>query len=412
MRWGLERTQALLAGVDNPHRHFHSLLIGGTNGKGSVAAFSDAVLRVHPSEPVGLYTSPHLIHFQERIRINGNPVGTELLLRVARRLRPHIEQTGASFFEAATAIAFGCFAEAGVRMAVVEVGLGGRLDATNVLLPDAVAITNVALDHVDVLGSTLREIALEKAGIMKPGVPAIVGASPGEALDVIRAQATAVGANLRELDDAATATVLQANLEGTDFSLQLANGETHSLFTPLVGRHQARNAALAAVALRALPEVLRPDWESIRSGFAAVRWPGRLQVERIGSTTWIFDVAHNAAGVDALVATLKTLNLPRPLVLVGGILADKDWRAMLPRLLGLADAAILTTPPSAPAERRWDLREVENAVPTTPHTPVRYMADFGAAIGRAGTLAPHGTVLVAGSLHTVGDAMLHLGMCP
>lgn len=409
MRWGLQRTEALCAGVDNPHRRFHSLLIGGTNGKGSVAALAESVLRTHLREPVGLYTSPHLVHFAERIRIGGAPVEAELLRRVALRLRPRIEQTGASFFEATTAIAFSCFAEAGVRAAVVEVGLGGRLDATNVLHPAAVAITNVARDHAEILGNTVAEIAREKAGILKRGVPAAVGLTPGDALDVVRQHAASVGAELRVLDEVAEIRALRSGADGTHFRLHLADGEVQPLSVPLAGAHQARNAALAAVALRILPEPLRPDWEAIRGGFAAVWWPGRLQVERIGSTTWVFDVAHNPAGVEALVEAVPRLAVPRPLVVLGGVLADKEWGTMIPRLLSIADAAILTTAPSVPPGRRWDLREVARTL-VSPAASVRYMPHFEEALNRAATLAPHGTVLVTGSFHTVGDAMLHLGI--
>src|ERR1700741_4406771 len=176
IRWGLERTQELLAGVGDPHRRFRTIHVAGTNGKGSASALCDAALRAaHPGLTVGLYTSPHLVSFAERIRIGGRPAERELLLTCEARLREAIERSGATFFEATTAIAFLCFAEAGVDVAVVEVGLGGRVDATNVVAPDAVAVTNIARDHVEYLGDSLEEIAAEKAGTFKPGVPAVTG---------------------------------------------------------------------------------------------------------------------------------------------------------------------------------------------------------------------------------------------
>src|SRR5215216_213123 len=196
IRWGLERTLELLAGVGDPHRRFRSLHVGGTNGKGSVAALCDAALRAaDPSRTVGLYTSPHLVSFDERIRIGGRTVERELLLACEARLRPEIERTGASFFEATTAIAFLCFAEAGVEAAVVEVGLGGRLDSTNVLEPEACAVTNVARDHTEYLGETLEEIAAEKAGIFKPGVPAVIGERDPHIRSVLAERAHAAGAS-------------------------------------------------------------------------------------------------------------------------------------------------------------------------------------------------------------------------
>ncbi|HEU0055183.1 MAG TPA: Mur ligase family protein, partial [Longimicrobium sp.] len=197
IRWGLERTEELLAGVGDPHRRFRSVHVAGTNGKGSTSAFCEAALRAAaPSRTVGLYTSPHLVSFAERVRIGGRPVERELLLACEARLKPAIERTGATFFEATTAIAFLCFAEAGVDVAVVEVGLGGRLDSTNVLLPDACAVTNIARDHTEYLGETLEEIAAEKAGIFKPGVPAVTGETAPGPLAVLRAKAREAGAPL------------------------------------------------------------------------------------------------------------------------------------------------------------------------------------------------------------------------
>jgi len=408
IRWGLERTQELLAGVGDPHRRFRSLHVGGTNGKGSVSALCDAALRAaDPRRTVGLYTSPHLVSFDERIRIGGRPVERALLLACEARLRPAIERTGATFFEATTAIAFLCFAEAGVDVAVVEVGLGGRLDSTNVLQPDACAVTNVARDHTEYLGEALEEIAAEKAGIFKPGVPAVVGERDPAPLAVLRARAETVGAPLVVLDAAASVADVQVTLEGTRFALESARWGSRELRMPLVGAHQARNAALAAELLGVLPSDLRPEWAAVEAGFSAVRWPGRMQVERIRGTTWVLDVAHNAAGVAALAAALDALELPRPVVLVTAILKDKDWAEMLPPLLARSDAAVLTVAPSSPPSRRWD---PSNAAEQAGDVPLRIIPDFSAALRRAETMAPHGTVLVTGSVHTVGDALLELGV--
>ncbi|HEX8696147.1 MAG TPA: folylpolyglutamate synthase/dihydrofolate synthase family protein [Longimicrobium sp.] len=410
IRWGLERTLELLAGVGDPHRRFRCLHVGGTNGKGSVSALCEAALRAaHPGRTVGLYTSPHLVSFDERIRVGGRPVERELLLACEARLRADIERTGASFFEATTAIAFLCFAEAGVDVAVVEVGLGGRLDSTNVVAPEAVAVTNVARDHVEYLGETLEEIAAEKAGIFKPGVPALTGEAAPAPLAVLRGKADEVGAPLTLLDEAAAVGDVATSLQGTRFRLGSRRWGERPVRTPLVGLHQARNAALAAELLGLLPEDLRPGWDDVARGFAAVRWPGRLQVEHVRGATWIFDVAHNPAGVASLAESLDALRLPRPVVLVTAILGDKAWGEMLPPLLARADAAILTLAPSSPPSRRWDPERAAQSLRGV-RVPVRVIPGLADALGRAETLAPYGTVLVTGSVHTVGDALAELGI--
>jgi dihydrofolate synthase / folylpolyglutamate synthase len=411
VRWGLERTEELLAGVGDPHRHFRSLHVGGTNGKGSVAALCDAALRASGTAGrIGLYTSHHLIRFAERIRVDGMPVSDDALISAAERLRPAIERTGATFFEATTALAFLCFREAGVDTAVVEVGLGGRLDATNVIEPVACAVTNVTLDHMDYLGDTLEAIAREKAGIFKSGVPAITAAR-GPALAVLRAAATAAGTPLHELSERVELLDAESKDGCTRIELSSMGWGRLTLELPLAGAHQVENASLAAELLALLPPAIRPSRDDLRAGFRAVRWPGRLQVERRSGTTWVFDVAHNPAGVSMLAEALPTLDLPGPRVLLVSALADKEWREMLPPLVETSDAVILTTPDSAPPSRVWDPGEVAAWLESQPGMPpVRVIPSLTDAVARASTLAPHGTVLVTGSFHTVGDAMAVLGV--
>ncbi len=411
IRWGLERTAELLAGAGDPHRRFRSLHVAGTNGKGSVSALCEAALRAaSPARRTGLYTSPHLVSFAERVRIGGRPADRALLEACEDRLRPEIERMGATFFEATTALAFLCFAEAGVELAVVEVGLGGRLDSTNVVLPEACAITNVARDHVEYLGESLQGIAREKAGILKPGVPAVTAETAPGPLAEIRARAADVGAPLVSLDDVARVEDVHTSLDGTRFLLRSERWGEREVRIPLVGAHQARNAALAAELLGLLSDDLRPTWEAVEAGFAGVRWPGRMQVERIRGQTWIFDVAHNPAGVEALAAGLDALDLPRPVVLLTAILSDKAWSEMLPPLLARADGAILTVAESAPASRRWDPEAAAASLTVPPRFPLRVIPDLRAALERAETLAPYGTVVVTGSVHTVGDALGLLGL--
>ena len=411
IRWGLERTEELLAGAGDPHRRFRSIHVGGTNGKGSVSALCESALRAaHPGRRIGMYTSPHLVRFAERIRVDGAPVDADLLAACVERLRPAVESSGATFFEAATAVAFLCFAEAGVDVAVVEVGLGGRLDSTNVVEPLVAAVTNVARDHTEFLGDTPGEIAWEKAGIWKPGVPAITGEVDPVAFGVLADRAQAVGAPFFALDFVARIEEVRLSAAGTAFRLRSDAWGERELRVPLAGEHQARNAALAAELLALLPAELRPGWDAVARGFAAARWPGRFQVEEVRGTTWVLDVAHNPAGVAALAATLDAVELPRPRVLVAGILSDKDWSEMLPPLLERADAAILTVAPTAPEGRRWDPEAVAAALPPDLRIPVRVIPDLEAALSRATTLAPYGTILVTGSVHTVGDALPILGL--
>ncbi|HEX6940136.1 MAG TPA: folylpolyglutamate synthase/dihydrofolate synthase family protein [Longimicrobiales bacterium] len=407
IRWGTEKTARLLAAAGDPHRRFRSVHIGGTNGKGSVSATIASVFRA-AGRRTGLYTSPHLCTFRERIQVDGHPLPECALVDVARALWPLIQLEEPSFFEATTAIAFHAFAEAGVAVAAVEVGLGGRLDATNVIEPEVAVITNIARDHAEYLGDTIAEIAWEKAGIIKAGVPAVTAERDPRALAVLRARAAEVGAPLYVLDPAAIRDV-RVDATGTRLVLRTEAWGELELHTPLIGEHQARNAAVAVSALERLPCDLRPDRDAVVRGVAAVRWPGRLQRERIGGQSWIFDAAHNPAGVEALVGALRTLGPPRPVIVLAGILSDKDWPAMLAPLLDFADALVLTVPPTAPEHRRWD--------PTAAAASLRSdrvvgIHDFDRALADARARAGAGTVVVSGSFHTVGDALAALDLAP
>lgn len=405
VRWGLERTQALLASVGNPHESYRSIHIAGTNGKGSVAATIASILSTN-SASVGLYSSPHLCSLRERIQVNRMALDETAIVSAARKLWPEIQRVQPSFFEATTAIGLLAFAEAGVETAVIEVGLGGRLDSTNVITPELSIITNIAFDHAEYLGNTLELIAAEKAGIVKRGVSLLTGERDARLLEVFRERTAALDAPMHRLSDRDVGDAV-FDLSGTRFSTTWRGAE-QQFHTPLIGRHQANNAALAIRALDLIPAV-ELDIAAIRSGLAQVRWPGRMQIERIGSQVWAFDVAHNVAGVHALVDCVHALPLPKPVVLVLGILGDKDWRAMLPPLFAVADRTILTVPATAPPNRTWD-----------PHMALRFadseaasvVGDFRAALETAHTQAGSGTVLVTGSFHTVGDALICLNRTP
>ena len=406
VHWGLERTERALEAVGDPHLGYRTLHVGGTNGKGSVTSTIASVLQAS-GHRTGCYTSPHLCSFRERVLVDGRPLSQETLLEYAEDVREAVMRYGLTFFEAVTVLAFHAFARERVDVAVMEVGLGGRLDATNVLRPEVTAVTNVAMDHADYLGDTLPRIAVEKAGIMKPGVPFVTAERDPELLDLFARLARAAGAPLTRVDTEALRDI-EVKADHTAFGMDTRAWGELDLRTPLVGRHQAVNAALAVEVLEQLPDALRPDAASVVEGIARVNYHGRDQVSVVDAGTWLFDVAHNTAGIHSLVDTIDRLELPRPLVALVGVLGDKDWQSMLPPLFSRADLAILTQPPSAPEERRWDPRAAADAV--GPLTLVRVEEDFVRAVANARRRAGDGTVVVTGSVHTVGSAMnlLHL----
>lgn len=367
-------TRELLERLGHPERHFHAIHIGGTNGKGSVAALIYRALRAHGVR-AALYTSPHLVDARERMVVDDRPIAPEAFARWTEVLREGVEATDASFFEATTAIAFADFAARGAEVAVVEVGLGGRLDSTNVLVPVVSAVTHVTRDHADYLGDSLPGIAAEKAGIAKAGTPFVVGEADPELRDVLAQHAAATGARV----------------------VMVPPGEEYEGPLALAGAHQRRNAAVARAVLRELPRGMRPSEESLRGGFSAARLPGRF--DRRGK--WILDVAHNPGGTTALAATLRQVAPPRPRHALVGIMRDKDWAAMLVQLEEVVDAVWVTSPPRAPAERCWELEPVRERFPRVTAEP-----DFDRALAAVQRGAE--TVVVTGSFYTVGDAMARL----
>lgn len=334
---------------------------------------------------VGLYTSPHLVDVRERMLVDDRPISGAAFAEWTGRLRSAIERVGASFFEATTVIALADFAARRADIAVIEVGLGGRLDSTNVIRPLASAVTSIALEHTDYLGNTVESIAREKAGIAKPGTPFVIGEAAPEVARVLEREAQARGAR-----------PIVPVPPGAEYPGPLG----------LMGPHQRRNAAVAEALLAALPAAWRPPGGAVAAGFGGARLPGRF--DRRGR--WIFDVAHNPAGIDVLLKALADAQPPRPVHALVGILRDKAWGEMLEALAGVVDRMWLTQPPTAPAERRWDLEEVARGVAVPPYrraalAPV-VQPDFERALLEA--QAGAGTILVTGSFHTVGDALARL----
>jgi dihydrofolate synthase/folylpolyglutamate synthase len=410
--------EAALDELGRPERAAPSLHIGGTNGKGSVASTLASVLH-RGGLRVGLYTSPHLCSLTERFQVDGRPADPAVLEAVAAEVRGSVVRHGLTFFEACTVLAFQHFARQQVEVQVVEVGLGGRLDATNVITPKVSVLTNVDMDHADFLGDTREAIAAEKAGILKPGVPAVTAEVGPGPLGVFRRRAEAVGAPLTVLDPGRDIEAVAVEHDRTLLTVGTVHWGRLRLETPLVGEHQAVNAALAVRALELLPEPLRPrDAAQVLGGVRSVRWPGRDQIRVVNGTEWLFDVAHNTAGVHSLVRVVKGIDLPSPRIALIGVLGDKTWDEMLPPLLEEVQGAILTQPPSAPPSRRWDPAEaagrVRSALRDRGVEPpwIRVQPDFADAVEAAGREADRGTVIVTGSCHTVGDALGHLGLEP
>ena len=392
IKFGLATTRALLKSVGNPHEVMPSIHIGGTNGKGSVSTLVAAALR-EAGWRVGLYTSPHLISFRERIQVDGVPIAEEAVAMWTGRLLAQILDRKATFFEATTALAFADFAARGVEVAVVEVGLGGRLDSTNVVGPLVSGVTKIERDHMKYLGDTLELIACEKAGIAKPGVPFVIGETNPELVEIMRREARRAVARL-DAKGRADVRVLPPDYEWCG-PLSLA------------GPHQRRNAAVAHGILCALPAPYRPLPEQIEQAFGSVRVAGRL--DRRGP--WLFDVAHNPDGMRSLVTALSVMRPPRPLHALVSILGDKEWPEMLVQLDQAIDRGVLTIAPTA-AARGWDIEWLRRWLrdPNRPpaHAEWTLIPDFNEAIARVQEGA--GTALVTGSFHTVGDVMKAVGM--
>jgi len=409
VHWGLERTELALKALGDPHLAYQVLHVGGTNGKGSVVSTLSAVLD-KAGQRSGCFTSPHLCSFRERVRVGGRALSDDELLLYAEEVRDTVLRFGLTFFEAVTVLGLHAFARQGVEVAAVEVGLGGRFDATNVVDPEVSAVTNVAMDHADYLGESLAQITFEKAGIMKAGVPFVTAESDDELLLLLKGFARDRGVPLTAVDPTVEVRDLEVARDHTAFAMDTLGWGRLELSTPLVGRHQAANTLLAVRVLEHMSEHTRPGAEAVKDGIAAVVHPGRDQTEVVDGKTWFFDVAHNTAGVLSLVDTVDRLDLPRPMAALVGVLGDKDWRSMLPPLFSRVDYAVLTQPPSAPPERRWDARRAADAVAHL--CPMRLEADFEAAMRRARAEAGGGTVVVTGSVHTVGSALKVLGREP
>ncbi|MDX2168724.1 MAG: folylpolyglutamate synthase/dihydrofolate synthase family protein [Deltaproteobacteria bacterium] len=406
MDFKLERVALALRRLGDPHRRYAVLHVAGTNGKGSVAALLDAVLRA-AGRRVGLYTSPHLVDLAERIQVDGGPVPHEQIVALADEVRAATSGRGIdlTFFEILTVMAFLAFARAGVDAAVVEVGLGGRLDATNVVDPLVAVITSIGLDHTEWLGDTRAAIAAEKGGIIKAGRPLVLGRLDAEAAAVLGEMASRQGAPVIAPHDAAVGGERYAvGAAGSGFDFDGLGWTFRGLPQVLRGAHQLDNAGTAVAALAAAREVLGIDEVALRSGLARVHWPGRLEIVARAPLT-VVDGAHNPDGAAALARELPRLLAGRPLHLLFAVMGDKDWRPMVEILAPLCRGVVVTEvrpPRGAPC------RDVAAAF--APYCAVTAEPDLRRAWqlvrGNAGAA---GAVVAAGSLFLVG-ALRELGL--
>jgi dihydrofolate synthase/folylpolyglutamate synthase len=396
----LERMHAALAMRGHPEDAYPAVHIAGTNGKGSTAAMLEAVLRA-AGHRTGLYTSPHLVDFAERIRAGGRTIPHDDVVALVAEQREALAGAGIALthFEFSTLIALEWFARIGIEVAVIEVGLGGRLDATNTVRPIATAVTSVAFDHEEWLGTELRQIALEKAGIAKPAVPMALGRLLPEAEAAITARAAEVGSPLVHAGrDGALGPA------GSGLAFRGSGGvRWDGLTLGLDGAFQRDNAEVALLLLSSIRDRFPVPESAVRAGLAGVRWPGRLAVVR-GRPLVVVDGAHNPAGVEALAAELPRLLGDRRLILVFAVMADKAWTAMLDRLIDSAAELIVTRV----GRRGLDPAALVQAVGD--RRPISVVGDPRAAV-RAGLAraSAHDAVLVAGSLFLAGEAYAELG---
>ena len=414
IKLGLSNMEALMGALGDPHLQYPSILIGGTNGKGSTAAFLDSILR-ESGYCVGLYTSPHLLDFRERIRIDGKPIAEGEVVEGVSRLRSIIstlmrrEPSAAfrllchpTFFEVCTALAFHYFAQRKVQIALVEVGMGGRYDATNLARCRLSIITNVDWDHQEYLGNQLGQIAREKAGIIKEGGRVISGVTRPEAFEVIRRIALERGARLYRLGTDIIWEAHEATWGGQQISIKGLNDTYSELKIPLLGRHQAANAAAAAAAAEILQGLgFQITKENIAQGLAKAHWQGRMEVVSYRPLI-VIDSAHNPAGAQVLARAMWDLDGYRRLYLVFGVLRDKDWKVMLEVLGPLAERIILCRPPSERAANPFLLREELSGR----FQRIEVREGVGEAISFAKSLArAEDAILIAGSIFTAAEAL-------
>jgi len=403
MKFGLETTRYLLKTLGDPHTSFPSVHVAGTNGKGSTASMIASVLTA-AGYRVGLYTSPHLVRLAERIRINGREIPEEEIVRRVERLRSDIEARKATYFEATTAVAFQYFADQQVDIAVVETGLGGRLDSTNLLTPLISIITSIDLEHTDMLGRTIPRIAREKGGIMKPGVPCLIGRVDAPARKVLESIARRKEAPLRYVPDRVCVTLKSQSLCGNIVDARSSEFSLPDLHCSLTGTFQKENIALSLYTLDMLKKsgFSRVTGRKVRRGLADVRrFSGlRCRCEVLSRRPLVIaDVAHNPTAVASLVRTICLLGVDRVVTLFG-VMRDKDVRGMVTALSGLRGRVVVTAPKTERALESDRIVEMfhEAGYPCVRARDVRHGASLALRLADR-----NAAVIVTGSHYLVGE---------
>ncbi|OGS56864.1 MAG: hypothetical protein A3K60_01545 [Euryarchaeota archaeon RBG_19FT_COMBO_56_21] len=406
IKLGLENPTEFMSRIGNPQVDFRSVHVTGTNGKGSVCAFLASILQRRGLK-VGLYISPHLIEFTERISINGKEISHADTVRLGSELRPIMEQMASegadmqlTFFEFTTGLAFKYFSENKVDIAVVEVGLGGRLDATNVLKPDVGVITRIGLEHTKYLGNTIPEVAREKAGIIKSGMRVVTCERSEQALTVISATCQKKGASLQRIDSEFVVSNIRRSLSGTSFDYagrrRLADLNTH-----LVGSYQAENAAAAIAAVDELASTgISVDDDAVKEGILQTKWPGRLDVISKRPVI-IFDGSHNPDGALRTAEELRSLGVA-PLTLVIACMRDKDVGEMVRALAPVASNIVVT---QVEDKRALGASVLAETIKAEFNGQVEVMIPSRRALEHAISRPEGRGVCVIGSLYLVGEAV-------
>ena len=403
MRLGLERIEALLEALDHPEKRFSIVQVGGTNGKGSVSVMAASILKAAGLR-VGLYTSPHLCSFRERIRVSSRAISREAVVEGVRELWPLIEPVDPTVFEAVTALALAHFARERVDLAVLEVGMGGRGDATTVGDPVVSVLSPIDFDHQAFLGWSLEEIAVEKAAIIRSG-RGVAAAQAEVVTAALRRRAEAVGVPLWLEGAELSARVLARDLSGQRLRLAGPGFTLDDLFLPLLGAFQPQNALLAVAAVKALAFAgIRVPETRIRDGLARVRWPGRFEL--VGRSPWVvLDGAHNPAGAQALALSLRDAFGEQPKTVIVGVSRDKDKAGILKALTPVASRLIVTASRHPRATPPEELR----AFLSPTEARVEMAHSVGEALSIALTPPRTPIICVTGSLFTVADVLTQSG---
>jgi len=405
VKLGLTNITKFLERLGNPQNSYSSIHIGGTNGKGSVAAMIESMLVINGYK-VGKFTSPHLVQYRERFRINKEKIPEEYIADFVSDHRDYIKEEKITFFETATALAFQMFKDEKVDFGIAEVGLGGRLDATNLLKPEVSVITQIALDHLKVLGDTIEKIAAEKAGIIKQGVPVVTSASDPRAVNILESRAEELGTSVVRVGFPDDFEIRSISLSSTGFSYGVNSGERKLYETNMIGGHMVENAALA---LRTL-DVLK-DREVVKNidhngdGLRDVYWKGRFHIID-GSPKLIFDVAHNPNGMKAFADTLESVLPGRKFTVVFGVLQRRDFDLLFDQLARFTKYLVICKPNTGRAAVIEEI--VSNAIShNLKFTVIENVA--GAFDSAIENVASNDYLIVTGSHFTLGEVYSHIG---